>query len=267
MSNATVSAAVFPSLGATQPRPSRVTPGGLSPFLGVATPVPAPTKGAVRSSEIFAAVETLEIRSRHASAAEAGPDPEELERLREEAVSNGYAEGYAEGSERGEREGIERGYEQGRREAYEAELAQRQLMLNAFATALQATVDGLNDELGGWLRSREEAMAEMAMDVVRRIVSHELSTTRESAVAIAREALGEITHATHARIRLNPFDIPTLEQHRAQILAASGSLRDIDLVEDSTILGGCRIETDGGMVDATIDSRLKAVQEAWQQAA
>lgn len=266
MSNAVVSEAVFPSLGAVQVRPSRVTPGGLSPFLGVATPVPAPTKAAPRSVNVFAAVEQLDIRSRHEAPAP-GPDPEELARLREEATAAGYAEGYAEGLARGEREGIERGFEQGRREAYEAELAQRQLILDAFANALQATVDGLNDELGNWLKSREEAMAEMAMDVVRRIVGTELETNRNSALAITREALGELTHATHARIRLNPFDIPAVNEHRAQILAASGSLRDIDLVEDTTILGGCKVETDGGMVDATIDSRLKAVQQAWQQAA
>lgn len=229
--------------------------------------MPAPTKAAPRSASVFAAVEDLEIRSRHIPASETGPDPKELERLREEARQEGFAAGYADGSERGEHEGLMRGREQGQREAYETEMAQRQMLVGAFAEALQATVDGLNDQLGDWLKSREEAMAEMAMDVVRRIVSHELSTTRESAVAIAREALGEITHATHARIRVNPFDVPAMEQHRAQILAASGSLRDIDIVEDSTILGGCKVETDGGMVDATVDSRLQAVQEAWQQAA
>lgn len=262
-----VSDAVFPSLGAVQVRPSRVVPGGLSPFLGTVTPVPPPSKAEPRAANVFAAVESLEFRAKGPTAEPAGPTPEEIAQIKEEAASAGYAEGYAEGSARGEREGTERGYEQGRREAYEAELAHRQLILDAFANALQATVDGLNDELGNWLKSREEAMAEMAMDVVRRIVGTELQTNRDSAVAITREALGEITHATHARIRLNPFDVPALEEHRAQILAASGSLRDIDVVEDSTILGGCRVETDGGMVDATIDSRLKAVQDAWQQAA
>jgi flagellar assembly protein FliH len=242
-------------------------PGELSPFLGVTTPVPAPTKAPAQSANVFAAVETLDIRPKQQAAIETGPSPEEIAQIRAEAAEAGFAEGHAAGVAQGQQDGYQQGMEQGRREAFEAELTQRQMILEAFANALQATVDGLNDELGNWLKSREDAMAEMAMDVVRRIVGTELQTNRDSALAITREALGEVTHATHARIRLNPFDIPALEEHRAQILAASGSLRDIDVVEDSTILGGCRIETDGGMVDATIDSRLQSVQEAWQQAA
>jgi flagellar assembly protein FliH len=196
-----------------------------------------------------------------------GPDPAELERLRAEAAETGYQEGYTEGIERGLREGQERGYEQGRREAYEAEMAQRQLALDAFGNALQAKADALNGELGDWMREREEAMAELAMDVVRRLLSHELSTSRASVLSIAQEALGEITHATQARIRLNPFDVPILSQHRNELLAASTSLRNIDLVEDSTLLGGCVVETEGGIVDASLDSRLVMLEEAWRPAA
>ncbi|MGV3617565.1 MAG: FliH/SctL family protein [Fimbriimonas sp.] len=265
MSNPAVAAAIFPSLGATQARPSRVTPGALSPFAAIAQPVPAPTRAVPTAKEIFVNVERLEIKPKPTN--DVGPDPAEIERIKAEATTAGYAEGYAEGLERGVREGAEQGFEQGRREAFEAEMAQRQLILDAFANALQATVDGLNGELGAWLQSREEAMAGMAMDVVRRLVSHELETSRASALAITREALAEVSHAPHARIRLNPFDVPILDQHRAQILAASSSLRDIDLVEDASIMGGCRVETESGFIDASIDSRLVSLEDAWRNAA
>ncbi len=76
-----------------------------------------------------------------------------------------------------------------------------------------------------------------------------------------------MTHSRHARIRLNPFDGAILQNHRTELLAASGSLRDIELVDDPTIVGGCVIETEGGLVDATTETRLELLSTTLEEAA
>lgn len=202
-------------------------------------------------------------------------DPFEVERQQEEifqqcraqAEEEGYRAGFQEGEDRGQREGYAHGFEQGRREALAEETARTQLETDAFLCALEAKAIALNVAIDQWFADSEQAMTDLAMNVVKRLLSAELAISRESALAIAKEALSEVTHSKHARIRINPFDVPQFETHRAQLLAASCSLQDVDLVEDPEILGGCFIETEGGVVDATLARRLETLGETWQQAA
>ena len=110
-------------------------------------------------------------------------------------------------------------------------------------------------------------MADRATDVVSRLLSSELATSRESVLAIVRETLGEITMAKHARIVVNPIDHPLLEKYRAEITRMVASLRDIEIVDDPSILGGCRVETSTGDLDATTNVRLAAFEQAYREAA
>ncbi|MCB8932711.1 MAG: hypothetical protein H6534_04640, partial [Chthonomonadaceae bacterium] len=63
-------------------------------------------------------------------------------------------------------------------------------------------------------------------------------------------------------IRANVLDAPALSRHREELAALAPSLRQVDIVEDPTIRAGCVIETDGGVVEATVEQKLqRALQE------
>lgn len=198
------------------------------------------------------------------------PGPE-LEELRAQAREEGHLEGLEAGRTAGHEEGFAEGFVEGQAQGYaqaRAELLQQEsAQIAAFGEALQAKVDDLNATIADWYATREQAMTDMAMQVVRGILSAELQISRQSALAIVQEALSEITHGSHARIRMNPFDVPIVQGRNAELVAASSSLRDIDLVEDRSLLGGCVVETEGGVVDASIDTRLVLVEQAWREAA
>jgi flagellar biosynthesis/type III secretory pathway protein FliH len=65
-----------------------------------------------------------------------------------------------------------------------------------------------------------------------------------------------------ARIRVNPFDVESLNASKEDLMALSTSLRSLEIVDDSAILGGCIIETDGGVVDASVDAQLQRLEAA-----
>lgn len=179
----------------------------------------------------------------------------DIERIKEEAYRAAYAQGY----EAGHAEGVPRGYEDGQaaglKMAYD-EAAQR---IQELLDALSASV---NNALQEWFRQSEPRFAELSTLIASRILARELSLSDASILAMAREAVAEVTHATHARIRLHPLDIPIVEEHKADVLAASASLRDFEIVEDASIPGGCVIDTDGGVVDARLDEKIFEVLEA-----
>jgi flagellar assembly protein FliH len=255
-----------------------VEAGALSPFAAFVRPIPPPRVAAPASRPVqFPDIEVVQkeqvVRKRQEY------DPQAFERERAENARRGYEEGYAEGRARGLDDGREEGVREGHAEGYREGLAagvaeglqrdeaQREQALAEFAAALQGQIDTVNARIAAWFSEREEAMAGLAMAAVRRLLSHELQTTRQSAVAIVQDALGELTHATHARIRVSPLDIPILDAHRGALIATAATLRDIDLVPDESIEGGCIVETEGGVVDTRLAVRLEELEDAWRPAA
>lgn len=175
-------------------------------------------------------------------------------RAHEQAKTTGYDEGFAQG----QAEGLANGHAA----ALQASAQQRQADLQAFAGALNALRDDAVGAIDQWYVEAEEPMAALATVIAARVINHELQSEPGIILAMVREAIGEVTHASSARIRVNIRDHASLCQHSDQISAIAPSLKDVDVVADDTIAGGCVIDTDGGMIEATIDSKLRAALEA-----
>lgn len=192
---------------------------------------------------------------------------EKLRLAMEEARKDGYDEGYAEGAKEGWREGAEIGRMDGKMKAYEEACQQYQTEIAGFVGELSLILGAIQEAIPIWYEQSEQAMTQVVMDAVKTLLATELQTSRGSALAIVQQALQEVTHARHARVRVNPIDSAILSQHRDELLAACGSLRGIDFVDDPNIRGGCVIETDGGIVDATVDTRLDLLEQTYDEAA
>lgn len=173
-----------------------------------------------------------------------------LEQLKQQARIEGRKEGYAEGLEKG------------RREALRNLRADCEAHARAFADELNAVMGVLQASIQQFYRNAEESLAGLALAIAARIVAREVETSPETALAIAKEAIAEVTHAESATVRLNPFQSEIVRAHADQLLAASPSLKDVQIVDDPSIAGGCVIESAGGRIDATIEFRVRALLEA-----
>lgn len=96
---------------------------------------------------------------------------------------------------------------------------------------------------------------DLALELARQMVRTELKVRRESLLAVVREALDCLPHATTgAQLALNPADVDLVRGHVGDELKA-GALR---LVEDHRVEpGGCRIVSPSCEVDATLATRWK----------
>jgi flagellar biosynthesis/type III secretory pathway protein FliH len=192
---------------------------------------------------------------------------EQVEEAKRLAAARGHAEGFeqghASGLQLGFEEGRTRGFEQAKREGDEA----RAVELKRFTADLNAMTDRLQGAVAQWFVSSEERMAELTIKAVKKLLAAELEISRDSAIEIVKEALREVTHSRHVRIRVNPFDSATLRDHRQELLSAAENLRDVEIVSDPAITGGCMVESDGGVVDATLDTRLSLLEDRLGRAA
>lgn len=174
-----------------------------------------------------------------------GPAGSVREQARADGHRRGFDAGYAEGHALGQAEG-------------KAQFdALHSAAMEAFIGDLAAKVDEANAALEQWCADIERPMTELAVGIAARILAKELALAPEAILDITRAAIAEVTHATAARIKVNPFDVPMVSERKPELLAASSCLRSIEIVEDPGMLGGCVVETDGGSVDARIDDMLE----------
>lgn len=85
--------------------------------------------------------------------------------------------------------------------------------------------------------------------------------SRESIVEITKQALQEVRHGTEVRVRVSPIDSSVLESRKAEILEAVSNIRQLIIVPDLKIVSGCEVDTDGGVIDARVESYLARLEE------
>ncbi len=110
-------------------------------------------------------------------------------------------------------------------------------------------------------------VAELALVVAMRIVGKAVEADPAVVVEMAKTALKEVTHAVDARVKVNPADAAILRKAMPELMGSSLSLRNIDVVDDPSVAAGCYVETDGGLVDATIDTMILRARSAMRMEA
>ena len=186
----------------------------------------------------------------------------DLQAERLEAQEEGFCAGYLAGQKAGAQRGIAEGRMQGREEARQEVLAAEQASLAAFRGALSEVTERVGPAVEAWKADVEARATELAMDAVRALLAAELATQRPDAMGIVREALGHAEGAVRATIRLSPFDRAALAERKDEILQACAGLRDVELVDDRSVEGGCVVETEQGLVDATLATRMSLLEAA-----
>jgi flagellar assembly protein FliH len=173
---------------------------------------------------------------------------------REEIEQAAYCRGFRDG----ERSGFEKGAQAG------AEAAGRELReVKASLLGQIAELEGLR---GRSLREAEEELLELALAVARKVVQHELAVRPDSVAVLLRRVLAGLSHASRVVVRMHPEDIRRLAG--LEPISSAGAPPDGRPrfePDPSVTPGGFRVETDLGDVDARIERRFQAVEEAFRQ--
>jgi flagellar assembly protein FliH len=171
--------------------------------------------------------------------------------LRQSLLSEGHAQGYAEGYAEGHAQGHAHATLEGQKQfndyvAHEGRVAAESLS-QLFATAQSQ------------LAEAEQVMAkgvlELACELARQVLRHEMSTNPNALQPVVREALSVLAiDSKAALVRLNPLDMEVL----SEVLRQEFSNLSLTLLPDSSISrGGCLVEAAGTVVDGTVEQRWR----------
>ena len=161
------------------------------------------------------------------------------------------------------------GYQDGYRDG----LAALEQFKQSFAAQMTAQLGQLTQSYGQELDALQQdmarALAVSATHLARQIVRSELASRPELVATVAQEALDTLLmSARQITVRVHPDDHPLVAQGASEALAARGARL---LADPSIARGGCLVESDIGVVDASVAARWKRAvaslgcEESWSE--
>lgn len=211
-----------------------------------------------RASETFKEYTFDNVRTRSGNASENGftriryedggengvPRADEsTEEKLEAARAVAYSEGYAAGKDDG--------------------VAAERKRLGDLLDNLGNSVSELAETRDKLYRGFEEQCVLLAFAVAEKVIRRRIEADREIVVQAVRDALDIVKDYRTVKIRLHPEDVELVQEAESLIKDMIEKGKEITVVGDGAIeRGGCLIETDFGIVDARVGSRIQAVEEA-----
>ncbi|MEK7773588.1 MAG: FliH/SctL family protein [Deltaproteobacteria bacterium] len=162
-----------------------------------------------------------------------------------------------------EREAYESGFMAGEKAGFELGRQKAEVVFNGLS--------GILEELAGYkeglYKECEKEVVGLCLAIAKKAAQIEVEKNGDAVMGSVREALKAVVAAGKIVIKINPKDIATLNQYKAELSRYGDGVKGVTIEGDENVLkGGCVIETNYGEVDATIDTIMFGIEERLKNA-
>jgi len=148
-------------------------------------------------------------------------------------------------------------YEEAFQQGYRAALEKAQKeaeKLRIEAKAVVAEANRLHAEIIG---SSEKEIIGLAIRVAEKIIHHQLENNPEIVLYLTREACLPFSRSKNILIFANPADVETLRNALEHLSDDLNRHANLNILVDAGIpVGGCRVETENGQAEVTVEGKL-----------
>lgn len=154
----------------------------------------------------------------------------------------------------------QQGYQDGYRDGLVALDSFKESFASQVSGQITQVLASLDRELGQLEQQLAAGVARVATELARQVVRSELTLRPALVVQVAQEAIDAVLmSARHITVQLHPDDHALVAQGCAEALAARGAR----LLAQATVpRGGCRVESDAGVIDALVATRWAQATQA-----
>lgn len=160
-------------------------------------------------------------------------------------------------------EGFHNGREGGRDAVtleLEGQFRGREQDLRAEVAALVTHIGAARQAL--WERQEAEMVA-FVLEIARKVIKTEVTQNPEIVTHVIANALRRVADKELVRIKVCPDEAERLRAGRENLLALVDGIKTLEIVDDRRVsAGGCVIETNGGTIDAKIETQLAEIERA-----
>ena len=149
----------------------------------------------------------------------------------------------------------------------EAAAVQRAAHEGGWASGLaewQERIVALGEQARAAVEDARPQLVQLALRVAEKILRRRLEEQPDEVVPMVEEALEAARgyRGGHLVVRVNPLDVPALEGFRRRLLDRDQRWQSLEVVaEEGMARGGCRIDTDFGTIDASVETQIAAIEQ------
>ncbi|MEN6625618.1 MAG: FliH/SctL family protein [Candidatus Sumerlaeia bacterium] len=166
-------------------------------------------------------------------------------------------------AEKIQREAWHAGFEQGEKAGERLALQKIQPAVDAFAKL----IDSISNDRASLVRKHEQELIRIAFLIAAKVVQAEIDRNDETIAQTVQAALTKVTANQHVRVRVAPQDLQLIQNNLRTCAPAGWSEDRIAIEADETVhRGGCKVLTEAGTIDATIENQLRTLKEnLWEE--
>ncbi len=111
----------------------------------------------------------------------------------------------------------------------------------------------------------QKVVLPLALKAAKKIVGKELELKPETILDIVEQTLRPITQSHHIKIYVNKKEKAILETHKKELKKSLEQVRTFSIEEREGLSpGGCIIETEAGIINATLENQWQALESAFE---
>ncbi|MCM1321456.1 MAG: flagellar assembly protein FliH [Bacteroides sp.] len=150
------------------------------------------------------------------------------------------------------------GYDKGVEDGFAAGKTESDRLIGRLHTVIEKTMERRTEILD----ETEQQIVELVLLMARKVVKVMSESQRNVVMTNIVHALRKVKGRGEVTLRVNFADVKLTSEHIQDFIKAVESVKDITVVEDTTVgKGGCIVETDFGAIDARISSQLNELEQ------
>lgn len=154
-------------------------------------------------------------------------------------------------------EAWQKGYDEGNESAKE--------QYEGIIREAEAARESAREEHDRVLADMEAEIISLVTEVSREVIGNELATNSDSILYLVRQALEKCSNKNGLVIKVSPADYEYLAENRDRLNMLVQGAGDMEIKQEPSLEpGACLVETPFGSVDASAQTRLRKVEEAFR---
>ncbi len=158
--------------------------------------------------------------------------------------------------------------EEARSSGYQIGLEEARMQYEALLQEAAEIRQQAQAEYQEFARNIEANAVKMILDIAKKVVSEEIHLNKEHLLVLVRQAFERCTSRESIVLKVSSEDYDFMIENKEKLLAMLGGMENLDIRKDFSLsCGACIVETPFGTIDAGIQTKLRKIEEAFEQLA
>lgn len=116
------------------------------------------------------------------------------------------------------------------------------------------------------IASIESDAVNIILDVARKVIGNEIVTNNENILYLVRQAFEKCSNKENAVLRVSQDDFEFVTENKDRLLSMIEGIGELEIKKDPSLKTfGCIVETPLGSIDASLQTKLKKIEEAFRE--